>query len=111
MLKKIYYVIFAFALALSSCGSGKDKEGSVSASEIEKAHIAGREAARAFLDEETKDTLQLQTQLIEAGAKASVYDSIPRLRSSFDSAFISTIKTVRPDIADVLEKYRKENLK
>lgn len=99
------------AMLLASCGgSGEGSEGAgkVSASQIEEAHLAGREAAREFVRREWKDTMQLQELLIDAAAKAAKYDSITRLRAAYDSAFISTVRTVNPGIAAELERYQRE---
>lgn len=114
--KYIFGSLALLATLLSSCGSASSnkeekEETKVSKSELEEAHIAGREAARVFVNSNWEDTLHLQEQLIIAGSKAAKYDSIPRMRAAFDSAFISTIKTVRPEIAAELEAYRKGNKK
>ena len=97
--------------AFASCGSGdrKAEGGDVTHEQLEQAHLAGREAARVFISRQWKDSLQLQEQLIEAASNAAPFDSVIRLRAAYDSAFISTIRTVRPEIAAQLEKYQKEH--
>lgn len=113
-MKNILYLGISLLLAMLvvSCGggSGEGADGGVkvSASQIEEAHVAGREAAREFVRREWKDTMQLQELLIEASAKAAKFDSITRLRAAYDSAFISTVRTVNPGIAAELERYQRE---
>lgn len=109
MSKKYLVGVFAACCVLfASCGSStKNGEIKVTNQEVEKAQIAGREAARVFVSQKWEDTLSLQQQLVEAGSKAAVYDSVPRLRAAFDSAFISTVETVRPDIAEQLKNFQK----
>lgn len=92
---------------LSSCGTaGERAEVTETADQIEEAHIAGREAARTFVNKNWSDSLQLQEQLVEAGARRAVYDSLPKCRAAYDSAFISTVRTVRPEVARQLENYK-----
>jgi len=97
-------VVFA---GLYSCG-GKGDEGIKRESEaaISEATADGRNAARMFVNREWKDTMELQQQLLEAKARQSKYLLAGRKESAaaFDSAFVSTIKTVRPDIARNLDK-------
>lgn len=109
-LKYICFLIISISL-LCSCSSGKNGNSNVSDKQLEEAHIAGREAAREFVNKKWTDTLKLQEHLVEAGAKASAYDSLPQMRAAFDSAFISTVRTVRPEIADQLESYKRGRAK
>lgn len=107
MRKSIFYIIAVIAMVgIVSCSQSGNE---ASADQIEQAHIAGREAARHFVSKKWKDSLQLQEQLVEAGVKRAVYDSLPECRAAYDSAFISTIRTVRPEIATELEHYRNSN--
>lgn len=71
---------------------------------MEEARMDGREAARVFVNSVWKDTIQLQHQLLEARAKKSKYDGNRKCEAAFDSTFISTIRTVRPEVARELEK-------
>lgn len=73
---------------------------------IEAAHNEGREAAREFVNRPWSDTLELQHRLIEASSKRAKYDSLPQSREAFDSAFVSTVRAVRPDVARELDKVR-----
>ena len=111
-MKKFFNILLLVSAiaVLPSCSGGADssKQGEVTAARIEEAHVAGREAARIFVSHRWKDTLQLQEQLVEANAKGAPFDSITRLRAAYDSAFISTVRTVRPEIAAELERYQKQ---
>lgn len=94
----------AAMLALASCnhsdGDGGKQE---SAEQIEAAATAGREAARKFINTLWEDTLALQGQLLEARAAGSKYDVAgPKQKAAYDSAFVSTIRTVRPAVAEHL---------
>ncbi len=91
-----------------SCGGGK-AENQVSADQIEQARERARNAARRFVNREVKDTFELQTLLVEAASERSVYDSLPQCREAFDSTFISTVRTVRPDVAAELQSHLPRN--
>ena len=105
-------VILLFAtLALGSCSSGNnanDNKDKVTPQQLEEARMAGREAARVFVNKKWKDTLALQEQLIEANVQAAKFNNVPTLRAAYDTAFISTVRTVRPEIAAELEKRQKQ---
>lgn len=99
-----------FSLTAMLCGScGGTNKGEEAAADIEAAQIDGREAARKFLNRPWKDTTELHGQLLEARSQQSKYTKAGRKQSAtaFDSAFVSTLKTVRPDIARELEKASK----
>ena len=106
-MKKAIYLLFA--LSLLSCG-GKGlkgiEEGEETQAEIEAAMMDGRSAAREFINKNWKDSVELQSHLLEARSKRLRYDTInkPHCRAAYDSAFVSTIRTVRPDVAKALEK-------
>lgn len=108
MMKKTAIYMTALAVALAAAGCSSKSEGGVSesAQQIEQAHNAGREAARKFVSQQWNDTLALQQQLVEAASARAPYDSLPKCRAAYDSAFISTIRTVSPDVARELERYR-----
>lgn len=109
-MKHLTIGLIIFMCMLCSCGTKPSEGGeTVSARQIEEAHNAGREAAKEFIGKNWQDTLRLQQCLVEAGSKAAVYDSLPSLRAAYDSAFISTIRTVRPEIAAELDSYRKNS--
>lgn len=111
-MKKIYINVLAavaILFALSSCGS-KSQNGEEGVKEsreqIDSARNAGREAARKIIVREWTDSMQFQNAVLEARAKKSMYEMAKRQQSveAFDSAFISTIRATRPDLARQLEK-------
>lgn len=93
---------------LGACSTaGEQAAVKETAEQIENAKIAGREAARTFVSQDFRDSLELQGNLIAAGAKRAAYDSLPEQRAAYDSAFISTVRTVRPEIAAQIERYNR----
>ena len=99
------YTVYIFILfILGSCGQTEKTE-AVTA-EITAAQMEGRRAAGIILGPEWKDTAQLQRALIEAKVKQSKYiiDGKPQCATAFDSAFISTIRSVNPSLARKLQK-------
>ena len=92
----------------AACGKKAAEGPQATTEQIEQAHLAGREAARVFVNRTFRDTLEMQEQLIEASAQAARFDSIAGLRAAYDSAFISTVRTVRPEVAAELERYQKQ---
>jgi hypothetical protein len=103
-MKKILFLLSILTLSFTSC-SNEEKAENVAAEEtaeqMEDPVIAGRNAAKVFINREWKDTLELQNMLLEAKSKQSKYiiNGEPEKAAQFDSAFISTIKTVRPSLA------------
>lgn len=65
----------------------------------------GREAAKAIITRNWKDTMDLQIALIDARAQNSKYEMAGKTqcKAKFDSAFFNTIRTVRPDLAGQLQ--------
>ncbi len=98
--------IFGVIFAMNSCSRAAEQaEVKEEAQQIEEAHLSGREAARSFVSRKWKDSIQLQEQMLEVGVQRSRYVSLPKSRAAFDSAFISTVRTVRPEIAAKLQRY------
>ena len=93
-----------FSALLSSCS--KTDKGAEDVAETEAAIIDGREAARIFVQRNWKDTTELQGLLLEARSRQSKYRMAGKEQSAlaFDSAFVSTLRTVRPDVARELDK-------
>ncbi|MDE7412376.1 MAG: hypothetical protein K2N05_01115 [Muribaculaceae bacterium] len=111
MRKLLYTIVLCSTilplLSISSCGKLKGvEEGEETQAEIEAAMMEGRSAAREFINKRWNDTIQLQSLILEARTKRVPYDTVnkPRCRAAFDSAFVSTVRTVRPDIANALSK-------
>lgn len=63
--------------------------------------MEGRRAAGMILGPEWQDTAKLQRALIETKARQSKYilEGKPKCAEAFDSAFISTIRSVNPSLA------------
>lgn len=94
------------ATVLVGCSSrGEQAAVKEEAEQIENAHLDGREAARAFINREFRDSMELQLEMVNAGATRAKYDSLPKCRAAYDSAFISTIRTVRPEVARELSRH------
>ena len=112
-MKKIYKHLASFAFVLSllfyaaACGGGiKETESTEeTAAMIEAAQIEGRGAARRVINRTFNDSLALQGAILEATAAKSKYqmEHKPKCEAAFDSAFIETIRTTRPDLARQLE--------
>ena len=94
-----FLVILIICCAFLSCAQTEKTE-AVTA-EITAAQMEGRRAAGIILGPEWKDTLKLQKALIEAKVRQSKYiiEGKPQCAEAFDSTFISTIRTVNPDLA------------
>lgn len=103
MKTKRIIIAAAAAVLLGAC-SGTEKTEEIT-SEIEAAQMQGRTDAREFVNREWKDSMELQKHLLEAKARQSKYllDKKPEAAEAYDSAFVNTIRSVRPDIADQLK--------
>lgn len=77
--------------------------------EIEAAMMMGRNAAKEFATKQWEDTFALQKKLLDVRTRSSKYtiDKKPQSAAAFDSSFVSTMRTVRPDLADQLQKHYK----
>ena len=93
-----------FLSAGASCGHGDG----TSQDELEAAVIEGRMAARKILVRHWDDTLALQTEIKAQRGFLAHYDSIGRQEAAatFDSTFISTLRTVNPRIAQIADTVR-----
>ncbi len=106
----LYTFILALLLCMGifSCGRAAEtrfEHGEEDAADVEAAMMQGREAARIFINRKWNDTAELQRNLLEARARRCVYDTAGRKASAaaFDSGFVSTIRTVNPEIARHLQ--------
>lgn len=86
-------------LLLLSCSRTEKTEETVA--EITAAQMEGRKAAGRILGPEWTDTAALQKALIETKVQQSKYliAGNTKCAAAFDSTFISTIRTVNPDLA------------
>ena len=96
---KFLFFIVLLSIFVVSC-SKTEKTEEITA-EITAAQMEGRRAAGIILGPEWTDSIQLQKALFEMKARQSKYlikgDTLSA--AAFDSAFISTIRTVNPDLA------------
>lgn len=101
----------AVMLVVSACGSKGLKETEeieATTAEIEAAQMQGREEARKFVSRKWSDSLELNSQLLDVAVVRGRYTEEKRYeeRDAFDSAFISTVRAVRPGLADRIERDR-----
>ena len=101
---KLPFLAIVFAIFITSCAQTEKTE-EITA-EITAAQMEGRRAAGVILGPEWSDTTQLKKALLEAKSKQSEYllNGKPKCAEAFDSAFISTIRTVNPELARKLHK-------
>lgn len=101
--KKIFTVIAisAAALSLASCSEKAERVSAEEVADQMEAERLGREAARSIVMKEWPDTMQLQMAILEARAKSSHYEleGNTKCKERFDSTFVGTIRTVRPELA------------
>ena len=95
---RITFILILF-LTFFSCAQTEHTE-EVTA-DITAAKMEGRKAAGLILGPEWDDSLKLQKALLDAKAKQSQYviNGKPKSAEAFDSAFITTIRTVNPSLA------------
>lgn len=88
-------------LLLSTASCADTEKAEYVAAQVEAAQMQGRNAARRFVNREWRDTMELQGLLLEARAGRTQFmnDTFPEIAAAYDSTFVSTLKTVRPDIA------------
>jgi len=112
-MRKLFYSIAVAAIAatafsslslLGSCGSkgaGDTEKAEETEAEIEAAMMEGRESAKIFINRKWADTTELQKNILEARSRRARYDTVdkPKCSAAYDSAFVSTIRTVSPDVA------------
>ncbi|MCH5214721.1 MAG: hypothetical protein J1E97_05960 [Muribaculaceae bacterium] len=105
-LRGLYIVAIAIsALFASSCSKNAEQVAAMETADQIEARNAGRDAAKAIITKEWKDTMELQQKVLEARAANSKYEmeGNPAAKAAFDSAFYGTIQSVRPDLAEALK--------
>ena len=97
---------FAFISSTITIGCSETERTEGVTAEITAAQMEGRRAAGEILGPEWSDTVKLQRALIDAKTKQSKYiiNGKPQCAVAFDSAFISTIRTVNPSLAKKISK-------
>ncbi len=102
---KTRYLAYTALLALCiSCGSKQTKDieqSEETTAQIEAAIMQGRGDARRIVNRTFNDSMAFHQALLEANSRKSEYELAgkPRCQEAYDSAFISTIRTTRPDLA------------
>lgn len=101
-------IVKRFFLFLVTCiigGCARTEKTEAITAEITAAQMEGRRAAGRILGPEWTDTAKLQRALLDTKVKQSQYliDGKPECAEAFDSIFISTIRTVNPDLAKKLK--------
>ena len=104
--RNLSWVAASLALLSASCAQTEKTE-AVTA-EITAAQMEGRRAAGKILGPEWNDTTKLKHALLDAKTIQSKYliDGKPQCAEAFDSAFISTIRTVKPELAKKIKPVR-----
>lgn len=109
-MKSIVFLNVAFALmipCMTACSGCSETEHSEEVTaEIIAAQMEGRNTARNFVNREWKDSSKLEKHLIEVKTRQDKYvtDGKPECAAAFDSAFISTVRAVRPDLARAIQR-------
>lgn len=98
------YLLGLFLSIVCLACSQTEKTEAITA-EITAAQMEGRRAAGKILGPEWKDTTKLQRALLDIKAKQSQYliNGKPECAAAFDSTFISTIRTVNPQLAKKIQ--------
>lgn len=88
-------------LLLSLTGCTQTEKTEAITAEITAAQLEGRKAAGLILGPEWKDTVELRKALLDIKTRQSKYilDGKQECAEAFDSTFISTIRTVNPELA------------
>lgn len=110
LIRSIPAMAFAALLAIGACTPEEKKAEQITATEtsdqMEEAKMLGRKAAKDIVNKDFSDTMALQKAILNARSINSKYDinKDRKAREAFDSAFYSTIRTVRPELADQLKR-------
>ena len=109
-MKRIYILLSAALLLCAACSRKEVEAEETSAetvAEIEAAQMMGRDAARDFTGRQWNDTLDLQRHLMDVKSVQSKFEleGKKQCAAAFDSAFVSTMQTVRPELADHLLRH------
>ena len=98
--------IFILLLSVLAAGCVQTEKTEAITAEITAAQMEGRREAGKILQQEWSDTIQLQKALLEAKVKQSKYiiEGNEKCAEAYDSAFLSTIRTVNPSLAGKLKK-------
>jgi hypothetical protein len=100
---RLFTAAIALASLLGAC-AGTEKTEALTA-EITAAQMEGRNAARPIINREWKDTTGFNKTLEKALEKRYTYlkHGRPECAEAFDSTFVRTVRTVRPDLITLIE--------
>jgi len=86
------------SMSLLSCSYSEKTE--TAYADVNAAHMQGRNTARDIINRQWNDTIELMQAMKKARAGKIRYDSTghPECVAAFDSAFIGTIRAVRPNL-------------
>lgn len=95
------FISLNFLISCSAITGGETE----ASEDVAEAIGEGREAAKRLINTTWKDTMELQKVFLEVRSQQSKYEieGHPHLAEVFDSAFMNTIRVVRPDLAKQLE--------
>lgn len=101
---KAYLGGFSLCMMLFSVSCSQTEKTEAITAEITAAQMEGRKAAGIILGPEWKDSTKLRDALLDAKTRQSRYiiEGKQKCAEAFDSAFISTIRSVNPDLAKKL---------
>lgn len=99
--KATYLFLFFAFCSILFCNCAKTEKTEAITAEVTAAQMEGRRSAGMILGPEWKDTAQLQRALIDIKSRQSKYiiNEKPACAEAFDSAFISTIRSVNPELS------------
>ncbi len=108
----LYISTLFFLPVISGCSGCTETEHTEAiTAEITAAQMEGRKSARNFLIKEWKDTTGLSKKLHETSSIRDNYlkDGKPECAAAYDSAFISTIRSVKPELSRIIQKSKSNN--
>lgn len=104
IMKKTLIIAVSVVALLGACS--KTNKAAEEEAEIRAAMMEGRNTGRMFVNRSWKDTTELREKLQDTrSSKKAEYDSLGKQKyyAAFDSAFVSTIRTVNHKIASQLQ--------
>ncbi len=104
----VFVSVATSLLLLTGCNGAEVKETEEAedvASEEMAAQMAGRNAARPFVSKEWTDSVALFSGIRKAREKGLKYDAAGKRNCAvaYDSAFLRTIRSVRPELASKIK--------
>ena len=109
MKSSLFVGIVSCAFLFLAAGCAETEKTEEVTAEITAAQMEGRRAAGRILGPQWTDTARLKQALLEEKARQSQYliQGKNKCAEAYDSAFISTIRTVNPDLGKKLQPLAK----